>query len=691
LNGKEVDSRSDLFSFGCVLYEMLSGKRAFDGRSAASVIAAVLEREPEPLKAATPLERVVKRALAKDPDQRFQSARDLKAAVSWALENVPTLDGIPRSRWRITVAAAAFLAVVAVVGLAGWWRATRPIDHPLTRLSVDLGPDALTGLNLTVAISPDGRRLVFPARGPDGKQLLATRLLDQAQPTLLAGTEGGADPFFSPDGQWVGFFVGTQLKKTSAEGGVPVNLGSPAVANTMGASWGQDGNIIAGSALSLPLSRIPASGGTWQPFTKLASGEITHRWPQVLPGGEAILFIASPSAAGLDNGSVEAISLKTGEVKVVQHGGYYGRYLPSGHLVYVHQGVLFGAGFDLSRLEVRGAPVPLLRDVAASPVTGGGQFDFSSTGTFLYAAGKSAAQVSHVAWLDSSGKTQPLLATMGTYASPRLSPDGKMLAYIDGADLFVYDTERDTTSRLTFAGHAATSVWAPDGKHILFESIEKGFSFFWVRCDGSGQPQEILRSSNVIVPWSFSRDGRRLAYREQDPGARSDLWTMPLDLADPDHPKPGRPEPFLRTPYDELVPRFSTDGHWIAYRSNESGSNEIYVRPFPNANGGRWQISSGGGLYALWSSNGYELFYETADGRIVVVDYSVDGGSFVPGKPRLWSDKQLFFTGTSNLDLAPDGKRFAVLALPDAPPGEKGTVHVTMLLNFFDELKRKIP
>jgi serine/threonine-protein kinase len=199
-----------------------------------------------------------------------------------------------------------------------------------------------------------------------------------------------------------------------------------------------------------------------------------------------------------------------------------------------------------------------------------------------------------------------------------------------------------------------------------------------------------LRSPNPIIPWSFSPDGRRLACHQADPKTGLDLWTLRLDLTDPDHPKSATPELFLRTPNEETVPQFSPDGRWIAYRSNESGTSEIYVRPFPNASGGKWQISSGGGLYAFWSKNGRELLYETQDNRIMVVDYSVDDGTFVRGKPRLWSDKQLFYGGFPNVDLAPDGRRFAVLALPETPPGEKGTVHVTMLLNFFDELKRRI-
>jgi Tol biopolymer transport system component len=245
---------------------------------------------------------------------------------------------------------------------------------------------------------------------------------------------------------------------------------------------------------------------------------------------------------------------------------------------------------------------------------------------------------------------------------------------------------------LTFTGHVNIAIWAPDGKHIVFPYVGNGFSFSWVRSDGSGEPQQVFHSPNLAGAWSFSPDGQWLACIERNPKTGFDLWTLPLDLSDPDHPKPGTPEPFLRTPADENVPRFSPDGHWIAYRSNESGSNEIYVRPFPDASRGRWQVSTGGGLYAFWSNNGRELFYETADNRIMVVDYSADGGTFVlKGKPRLWSDRQLFYPGTSNLDLAPDGKRFAVLALPETTPGDKGSVHVVFFENFFDELRRRLP
>ena len=700
--GQLVDRRADIWAFGVVLYEMLTGRRLFNGETVSDTLAGVLKGEIDLRALRQEVRPVVERCLRRDPKLRWRSIGDVFLALEegvgpTALAETAANGSLQRATpW---IALAAVLAIVAAVAGIGWWSATRPVDHPLTRLDLDLGPNVMIGLNTTVAISPDGRRIVFPVRRPDGRQVLATRLLDQPQPTLLPGTENSHDAFFSPDGQWIGFFASSHIEKISAEGGAPVALaafgGTP-----MGASWGSDGNIIAALGALVPLSRIPASAGQPQPLTRVSLGEATQRWPQFLPGGHAILFTTSNSPTSQENADIEALSLESGQTKVVQRGGYYGRYLPTGHLVYVHRGVLFGVPFDVDRLEVRGTPAPLLEDLAANPATGGAQFDFSwgpsGQGTYVYVSGKSAAQGWQVAWLDSSSKVQNVLATPGVYAIPRLSSDGRKLAFGGvGPDVYVTDLDRDTTTRLTFTEHSAAPVWAPDGKHLVFQSSQKGFSIPWIRADGAGEPQSLLETQNVLTPWSFSPDGGWLAYFERGPETGFDIWTLPLDLTDPDHPKPGKPELFLRTPADEYLPRFSPDGRWIAYRSDESGSFEIYVRPFragaPHGSGGKWQISSGGGSYALWAQNGHELFYETADNRIMVVDYAVSGDSFVPGKPRPWSDKQLFYAGTSNLDLAPDGKRFIVLNVPETAAGEKGSVHVVMMQNFFDYVKRRIP
>jgi serine/threonine-protein kinase len=429
------------------------------------------------------------------------------------------------------------------------------------------------GFSTTVAISPDGRRIVYPERWPDGKQHLGTQLLDQAAPTLLPGSEDAGDPFFSFDGQWIGFYAGGQLKKISVQGGAPVELGRIYSPVGYGASWDVDGTIAASMGILVPLSLFPAAGGAPTPLTKLGPGEVSHRWPQALPGGSDVLFTASPSPASWDDANIEAISLKTGQVKIVQRGGYYGRYLPGGYLVYIHQGVLLGVKFDPKTLQATGAPARILEDVAANPSTGGGQFNFSNTGTFVYAAGKSAAPAWQVVWLDKSDATLPLLAAPGAYTEPRLSPDGSKLAFMNGGDIYVHDSDRDTISRLTFTGGASMPAWAPDGKHIIFHTS----SLFWVRSDGAGVPQRVLEGPSAALPWSFSSDGRRLAYFEPRHETGQDLWTLPLDRTDPDHPTPGKPEPFLRRSANEVLPRFSPDGRWIAYRSDESGGNEIYV------------------------------------------------------------------------------------------------------------------
>jgi Tol biopolymer transport system component/predicted Ser/Thr protein kinase len=703
LQGKETDARSDLFSFGCVLYELLTGKRAFDGTSAASVIAAILEREPAPLEIARPLDRVVRRSLAKDPDQRFQTARDLKAALAWALEQpAPTAANQPRSR--LPWVAAAVLVVALCIAGAGWWRATRPKDHPLMRLSVDLGPDAVAGQSTTAAISPDGARLVFPAKSPDGKPMLATRLLDDTKPALLSGTENGRDPFFSPDGKWIGFFAEGKMKKTSVLGGAPVVLCDASYPR--GASWGEDGNIVAAVNVRGVLSRVPAEGGTPQPVTRQQRSTV-QRWPQFLPGNETVMFtLSSSSISAFEGANVAAVSLKTGEIKILVRNGYFGRYLPTGgstgHLVYVHEGVLFAVPFDPTRLELRGAAVPILGDLAADPSTGAGQFSFSGApsepGALVYRSGKMSTQGWTVSWLDSSGKTQPMITTPGFWEGLRFSPDGRRLALAQsgGGDrgVYLYDLQRGTMSRVTFGTEMTTApVWSPDGKHVVFSfsSASGPFGLGWIRADGAGETQRLLDSKNIVFPYSFFPDGRRLAYNEIDPDSGYDLWTLAFDVSDADHPKPRKPEPFLRTAANERYPAVSPDGLWIAYQSDESGKYEVYVRPFPGP-GGKWQISNAGGQLPLWSRNGRELFFESLEDRIMVTDYESKNESFVADKPRMWSDQQIRDLGTvPNYALAPDGKRFAVCPNLSAETEEKGDVHMAFLMNFYDELRRRAP
>jgi serine/threonine-protein kinase len=703
--GQNVDKRADIWSFGVVLYEMLTGRPLFAGPTISDTLAAVLKIEPDLRPLPAPVQSVVERCLRKDPRRRWRDIGDVRVALEEGVPASASDRGRSSLLWPTTAAALAF--ALATAG-AGWWRATRPTEYPLMRFSVDLGHDALRGIRSTVALSPDGTRLVYPARGPNGQQQLATRLLNQPQAVLLPGTENGVDAFFSPDGLWIGFFANGKMKKVSSQGGAVAALCD--AANGRGASWGSDGNIIAtlNSGVNYGLVRLPDTGGSTQPLTKpVETDDATHRWPQILPGGQAVLFTASKLPGNYAEANVDALNMKTKQIKVVQHGANGGRYLADGYLVYLSQSKLFAVRFDPGRLEVKGTPTPLLDDVAEGGIAGNGQFDFSPApaghGTFVYLNGKTGASVMGwpINWLNNNGKTEPLLAAPGPYMTLRLSPDGKRLAFsLAASDLFVYDWARDTKTRLTVSSSGDQTnfrpVWTPDGNHIAFQTRRpEGGALRWIRADAAGEPQTLLEGKGELRPYSFSPDGKRLAFSDTGAETSSNLWTLPLDTSDPEHPKAGKPEIFLQSRFVEDEPVFSPDGRWIAYLSTESGRSEIYVRPFPAsgpAGAGRSQISSAGGRHPVWSPNGRELFYEGEDDRIMVATYAAKGGLFAADKPRRLSDTQLIdLTSAWSFDLAPDGKHFVILPRPDGGEERKGSVHVTFLLNFFDELKRRIP
>jgi serine/threonine-protein kinase len=699
-SGQAVDRRSDIWSFGVVLLEMLTGQRTFTGDTISHVLAAVLTKDPDVKSAPFEVQRLLRACFQRDVRQRLQSIGDWRHLMDSAAPppaETAAATPVKRSPWILTGVAVLAIALAAVSWM--WWRASRPVDHPLIRVSVDLGPDAIYGPRTSVAISPDGTRIVYSVRR-GGTQQLATRLLNQSAATLLPGTENSIDPFFNFDGQWIGFSSDGRLKKISVLGGASVTIAdAPAM---RGASWGADDNIIftPSAGAGMGLFRIPAAGGKPQALTKPGDrGEATHRWPQVLPGGQVVLFTGSANSTSFDNASIEALTLKTGQIKVLQPGGYFGRYFADnrgeGHLVYIHEGVLFGVPFDPDTLQVRGAPSPLLEDVAADASTAGGQLDFSNTGTVAYRVGKPTGSTYLVVTLDSSGKTEPLVPELGNYFMPRFSPDGKRLALSvtagKGTDINVWDTQREAMSHLTFNGQEnANPVWSPDGKHIVFHTAANGGAMMWVRADGAGDAQTLYHSKSFMWPSSFSPDGRRLAFSEQSAESNVDVWTLPLDLADPEHPKAGKPEKFWASPQVDAVPMFSPNGHWIAYFSNEDGQGDIFVRPFPGP-GGVWQISVGGGTYPFWSPDGKQLFYKGAANRVWVVDYSVKGDTFTPGKPREWSPTATRTAGGNQLvpiDLAPDGKHFAIFPVTQGEE-EKGSAHVTFLFNFFDELRRR--
>jgi Tol biopolymer transport system component/predicted Ser/Thr protein kinase len=585
--GQKVDKRADIWAFGVVLYEMLTGERLFKGATASDVLAQVLTKQPDLDRTPAQARRLLGRCSEKDPKQRLRDIGEARFLL-----DAPPATAPLQSRLGWVVAAGAVFAVIAAALAFVHFRET-PALQPLTRFSMDLGPEAVTGPRITAAISLDGRRLAFVARGAGGKEQLATRLLDQANPTLLAGTENASDPFFSPDSQLIGFFSDGKMKKISVQGGAAITLCE--APNGRGASWGDDGSIIvtlnsAAEAAGTVLSRVPESGGTPQTLTKPRDvGEVSHRWPQILPGAKAVLFTAGTVIGDYDSGSIEVLSLKTGQVKVIARGGYFGRYVATstrtGELVYVHQGTLFGVPFDPNRLEARGTPAPLLEDVAADPTTAGGQFDFSRNGTFVYVSGKQSALLWPLVWLDSTGKTEPLLAMPGAYYSPRLSPDGKRLAFsVSGRDIEVYDWERDSTTKLTFTGQQnKLPVWTPDGSHIVFSSQSlTGYSLLWIRSDGAREAQPLMESKNDLRPYSFSPDGKRLAFAQAAPQTGLDLWTAPLDLSDPEHPKAGKRNCFSA--------RCSTIMNLLSLRMDGGSPIAPTQRPSPKCTCSRFQV-----------------------------------------------------------------------------------------------------
>jgi serine/threonine-protein kinase len=457
----------------------------------------------------------------------------------------------------------------------------------------------------------------------------------------------------------------------------------------MGGSWGEDGNIFAPLSTLSGLWRIPSGGGPPTLITELGpgEGEISYRWPQILPGGKAVLFTVSTAIYGVEGANIEVMALGDRRRKVLQRGGTFGRLLPSGHLVYLHQGTLFAAPFDLDRLEVRGAPVPVLAEVGYENRYGSAQLDFSGTGTLLYRSGSGATGLVTTQWLDGTGKASPLPAKSGDYTGPRLSPDSTRLAVVSAGDIWVYEMRRENMTRLTHEMRAAFPVWTPDGRHIIFAAPG---GIFWTRSDGSGNARPLTQNKYIQTPGSITADGKRLTFSQYSPEGVFGTWTLPLE-SDGAGLKAGKPEPFVQISVDVISPRFSPDGRWITYCTTESGTQEVYVRAFPDR-GGKWQISNGGGQEPLFARSGGELFFRTLDNQIMVASYTVQGDSFVPEKPRIWwGGKRLAAAGPVTYDVAPDGKRILALMPAESAEGQKAQDHVTFLLNFFDYLRQRVP
>jgi Tol biopolymer transport system component len=464
--GKAVDKRTDIWAFGCVLYELLTGKQAFHGEDITEILAAVVKSEPDwtalPAALSGKGRDLLRHCLQKDKRLRLRDAGDAQIEIQEALAaqaNAVAATAAPATRgWRERLAwAAAALFILTTIAFAIGFVLHAPKPPQPMRLSAEIGADAslFTANGSSAILSPDGLRLAFVASGSDLKRRIYVRSLDQLQATALSGTENADDPFFSPVGQWIGFFADGKLKKISVQGGAAVTLCDASL--DRGGSWGEDGTIVFNKDSLSALSKVSSAGGTPQPLTTLdkQAGEITHRWPQVLPGSKAVLFMSSTST-DFEDADIFVYSIASGQRKTVQRGGFYAHYLPSGHVVYMHEGTLFAVPFDLKRLEATGQPAPILEGVVTNPDNGGAQFSFSDTGNLVYVAGRAGGKNVSINWMDREGKFTPLRETPGNYYDPAFSPEGKRLALeiSDGKrrDIWVYEWERDTLTRLTFAG-----------------------------------------------------------------------------------------------------------------------------------------------------------------------------------------------------------------------------------------------
>jgi len=591
----------------------------------------------------------------------------------------------------------AAVLIVSTIALSAAWVLRTPKPTQQMRLTAEIGADASlnTVLGASAILSPDGTRLVFVASDRDQKRRLYVRRLDELQASLLPETENSLDPFFSPDGEWIGFFADGKLKKISVHGGAPITLCE--VGDSRGGSWSEEGTIVFAPEARSGLSKISSTGGTPEPLTTPSRGsENTYRWPQMLPGGKAVLFSSGSVGRSFDRAQIVAYSIATGQQKEVLQDAFYGRYVPTGHLVYMHEGTLFAVPFDARRLEITGTSVPILEGVVANPATGGAQFSFSETGNLVYVAGRGLSILGSIYWMERDGTFTPLRKTPATYLSPAFSPDGKHLAMeiYDGkrSDIWTYEWGRDTLTRTSLGGESNRDpVWTPDGQRITYTVEEKGtYSLYWKRADGAGDAQRLTQDPNPEYAGSWLPDGKFLAFTQSNPHTGSDIMILPMDGSESSGWIPREPKILLNGPHEERSPAFSPDGRWLAYSSNESGDYEVYVQAFPGT-GARWQISTTDGQHPKWSRNGKELFYCTQDGKIMVVAYTVSGDSFVAERPKLWSTQSLNLMNLgalSTFDLHPDGRRFAVVKAPG--PADAPLNKVTFISNFFDEVRSKM-